>query len=351
MELNDRKIRILQAIIKNYLDTAEPVGSRTISRRYDLGVSSATIRNEMSDLEDLGFIVQPHTSAGRVPSDKGYRLYVDHLMQHPALSDEQVYIMQKILMERVGRLDFLLKEISDLLAVMTNYTSIVTTPQYKKIKLKHMQLIPLDEKSIVLVIVTDGNIVKNHVININNPIQDNQLTTLTNLLNMYLQGLTIEDINLPLIQTIKREMGIHGEILNNVLDAISETLQHSDDIDIFTSGTTNILNFPEFNDIIKAKNLIHLLEQKDTVLTMLDNTDFKNSDEVINITIGGENSMKELKDCSIITTTYKLGGETVGAIGIIGPTRMDYGKVVSTLEYLVRQVDPLLNIKYFHKRE
>lgn len=351
MSLNERQIRILQAIIKNYLETAEPVGSRTISRRYDLGVSSATIRNEMSDLEELGFIIQPHTSAGRIPSDKGYRLYVDHLMHHTILSAEQIYIINKLLMDRVGKLDNLLKEISDLLAIMTNYTSIVTTPQYTKIKLKHMQLIPLDESSIVLVIVTDGNIVKNHIINIKSPIDVVKLETMSNLLNHHLQGLTIEDINLPLIQVIKKEMGVHGEILNDVLDAISETLQHSQDIEIYTSGTTNMFNFPEFNDIIKVKQLIDFLEHKDTVLSLLSSNEIIDNDESIKIVIGEENHVKELRDCSLITTTYKIGGITVGSIGILGPTRMDYGKVVSTLDFLIKQVDPLFNIKYYHKRE
>lgn len=350
MLLNDRKMKIMQAIIRNYLDTAEPVGSRTISRRYDLGVSSATIRNEMSDLEDLGFIVQPHTSAGRIPSDKGYRLYVDNLMKYPELSDEQAVIIEKILMDRVGRLDSLLKEISDLLAVMTHYTSIVTTPQYKKIKLKHLQLIPLDDKSIVLVIVTDGNIVKNHVLSTRRPLGVDQLAALTQMLNQNLHGLSMQDINLPLIQMMKKKMGVHGEILNDVLDAITDTVENSDDVDIYTSGTTNILNFPEFSDIIKAKSLINLLEKKDTILTVLDQ-DKPLDDQVVNISIGEENNMEELKDCSIITTTYKIGGETVGSMAIIGPTRMDYGKVASTLEYLTKQVNPLLNINYFHKRE
>lgn len=343
-------MNILQAIIKNYLDTAEPVGSRTISRRYDLGVSSATIRNEMSDLEDLGFIVQPHTSAGRIPSDKGYRLYVDNLMQYPNLSEEQEMIIQRILLERVGKLDSMLKEISDLLAVMTHYTSIVTTPQYRKIKLKHLQLIPLDETSIVLVIVTDGNIVKNHVIAINEPISLEKLTAMSDMLNEAFHGLAMDDINLPLIQSIKRRMGVHGDMLNSVLDAITHTVEDGDDIDIYTSGTTNILNYPEFSDVLKAKNLINLIEKKDTILSVL-SSDSDPADTSVTISIGEENKMEELKDCSIITTTYKIGGETVGSIAIIGPTRMDYGKVASTLEYLSKQVNPLLDINHFHKRE
>lgn len=350
MELNARKIKILQAIIKDYLDTAEPVGSRTISKHYDLGVSSATIRNEMSDLEELGFIVQPHTSAGRIPSDKGYRLYVDHLMKHDNLNSEQAEMLGKLILSRVNRLDNLLKEISDLLAMATSYTSIVTSPYYAKIKIKHMQLIPLDDKQIILVIVTDGNIVKNNVLNIKRPIDVERLSYLSNMLNAYLQGLTIKDINLPLIQEIKSRMGSHGEMLNDVLDAISDTLKQVDDVDIYTSGTTNILSYPEFHNVLKAKNLIKLLEEKDTVMSVMQTKDEVDENNIVNISIGDENNIEELKDCSIITTSYKIGGETVGSIGIIGPTRMDYSKVVSTLECLIKEVNPLLEVK-FHRRE
>lgn len=349
MDLDARKIKILQAIIKNYLDTAEPVGSRTISRRYDLGVSSATIRNEMSDLEELGFIVQPHTSAGRVPSDKGYRLYVDHLMQNDQLSQEQSEIIKKLLLSRVNRLDNLLMEISDLLAIATSYTSIVTTPMYTKIKIKQMQLIPLDTNQIILVVVTNGNIVKNNLINIDRPIEADRLSHLSNMLNAYLQGMTTSEITLPMIQEIKTRMGVHGEILHDVLDAITEALKQADDYDIYTSGTTNILSFPEFNNVLKAKNLIKLLEEKDAVKTVFDFDDH-GQEQAIRVSIGEENNIAELKDCSLITTTYTIGGETVGSIGIIGPTRMDYGKVVSTLKYLIKEINPLLEVK-FHKKE
>ena len=194
MELNSRKIQILQAIIMNYLETAEPVGSRTISRRFPLGISSATIRNEMSDLEELGFIMQPHTSAGRIPSSKGYRLYVDHLMRTKSISSEQMEILKRILREKRNQLDSLLKEMGDLLADLTRYTAIVTMPQFKKTRLKHLQLIALDHNSVILVIITDGNVVRNNVLQIEQPFSQEDLYRLSEVLNTNLSGLTVEEI-------------------------------------------------------------------------------------------------------------------------------------------------------------
>lgn len=337
VNLNERKIKILQAIISNYLETAEPVGSRTISRKFDLGISSATIRNEMSDLEDLGFIVQPHTSAGRIPSDQGYRLYVDELMNYEELEKEHIQIIRKLLQKRIDRLEILLQEISKLLSILTNYTTMVSTPQYKRTKLKKLQLIPLDDHSIILVIATDGNMVKNCVIPTANKIDSDTLFKLSTMLNHHLEGLTVEEIHLPLIQQIKKEMGIHSELFNSVLDAVAESIETVDDADVYTSGTTNLFNFPEFNNIIKVKSLLHTLEEKQVLINVLNHNLDQGTD--ITITIGEENTLDEIKECSIVTTKYKIAGKTVGSIGIIGPTRMNYAKVVSTLRYLIDTLD------------
>jgi len=340
VELNNRQLKILQAIIKNYLDTAEPVGSRTISKKYDLGISSATIRNEMSDLEELGFIVQPHTSAGRIPTDKGYRLYVDDLMKYEELNINSIESIKHMLQNKVATVDCLLQEISKILSILTNYPTMTSTSNYKKTSLKYMQLIPLDEKSIIIVIITDGNIVKNHVINVTKIIDKDELNGLSDILNKYLKGLTLEDINLELIQKIKYKMGDSSDILNSILDAINSTIEVADDIEVYTSGATNILNFPEFNDLSRAKNLISTLEEKQMILNMLKGAKNNQSDSNIKISIGGENSFDQIKDCSVITTTYRIGGKEIGSIGIIGPTRMDYARVVSTLNYLVKNIDP-----------
>ncbi|GMQ64007.1 heat-inducible transcriptional repressor HrcA [Vallitalea maricola] len=341
MELNDRKIKILRAIILNYLDTAEPVGSRTISKNYDLGISPATIRNEMSDLEELGLILQPHTSAGRIPSDKGYRLYVDRLMNlHHEEINNGLYIEQ--LFQRVDRIESLLKNIAKMLANETNYATIVSSPQINKAKIKNIQLIGVQEKRILAVIVTDGNIIKNYMININEPVHQTMLNRLTFVLNEQLYGLTLEQINLPLIQQLKDFAGSNADIINKVLDAIFDTIKSVDDTEIYTSGATNILRFPEFNDISKATNLIHRLEEKqvlrDMVYTVLEENGVN-----IKVTIGNENVIDEMKDCSLITTAYKLGGENIGFIGIIGPKRMDYENTIGSLSGLMSKMEEIIN--------
>lgn len=338
MNLDDRKIKILKAIIKDYILTGEPVGSRTISKKYELGVSSATIRNEMSDLEDWGFIVQPHTSAGRIPSDKGYRLYVDQLMEYHTINDNEFQMYEKLLEQKIDQIDVLMKEVAKILSCFTNYTSMVSSPQIQKTKLKHMQLIPLDIKSVMLIIVTDANIVTNNVIRMDIPADQNTLNILSNMLNESLKGLTMEQINLPLIQKLKIKMGIYGEIVNPILDAIDYTIHSKRTPEIYLSGTMNMLNFPEFGDIIKAKQLFNSLEENEILTNLLSNY----STDGIQITIGEENEYDVIKNCSIITASYDIDGKNVGTIGIIGPTRMEYGKVVSILSHISDNLDKIL---------
>ena len=338
MNLDERKIKILKAIIKDYILTGEPVGSRTISKKYELGVSSATIRNEMSDLEEWGFIIQPHTSAGRIPSDKGYRLYVDKLMEYQAIEDDQLRLFERILEQKIDQIDELMMEVAKLISYFTNYTSMVSSPQIQKTKLKHMQLIPLDKRSVMLIIVTDANIVTNNVIRMDVPADQDTLNILSNMLNESLRGLTIEEINLPLILSLKLKMGIYGEIVNSILDAIDHTIQRKNTPDIYLSGTKNLLNFPEFGDLVKTKQIFHTLEEKELLASLLS----KAANDGIKIIIGQENEIDEMKHCSIITASYEIDGKTVGTIGVIGPTRMEYSKAVSILSYISRNLDKLL---------
>ncbi|MCT4543607.1 MAG: heat-inducible transcriptional repressor HrcA [Vallitalea sp.] len=341
MELNDRKIKILRAIILNYLDTAEPVGSRTISKNYDLGISPATIRNEMSDLEELGLILQPHTSAGRIPSDKGYRLYVDKIMNNYNQEIAKGLYIED-LFQRVDRIESLLENIAKMLANETNYATIVSSPQIKRAKIKNVQLISIEDKKILAVIVTDGNIIKNYMININEPVHQTMLNRLTFVLNEQLYGLTLEQINLPLIQDLKKFAGNNVDIVNKVLDAIFDTIKSIDDTEVYTSGATNILKFPEFNDIAKATNLMHRLEEKKVLKDMV-YTGLQEGNVDIKVTIGNENMLEEMKDCSLITTTYKLGEENVGFIGIIGPKRMDYENAISSLSSVMSKMEKIIN--------
>ncbi|MDF2822330.1 MAG: hrcA [Clostridiales bacterium] len=339
MELDERKVKILQAIINNYLETGEPVGSRTISKYTDMGISSATIRNEMADLEELGLIVQPHTSSGRVPSDKGYRIYVDRLMKESKMDDP---VFKEDLLTKVDKIDTLLQNIIKKLANNTNYATVVSTPQYQQTKLKHIKLIKLSEVKLVAVIVIEGDIVKNHIINITEEIDEERVEKINNLLNLNLTGLSLVDINLALIQSLKEQVGIYPDLLNSVLDAICETIQSSDEIQLYTSGATNILKYPDFSDIDKAVDILYTLEEKNILQELLLTTDTQYSKD-IKIRIGNENSVEAMQECSVLTATYKLGDGLVGTIGIIGPKRMNYEKAVVNLKQAMFQMNEIFN--------
>lgn len=340
MELNERKLKILQAIIKDYLTTAEPVGSRTISKNHDLNISPATIRNEMSDLEEMGFIMQPHTSAGRIPSDKGYRLYVDSMLELQKFEFKRLLYMEQLL-KGAGRIENLLKGIAKMLANETHYTTFITTPQYNRSKIKNIQLIELEEKLLLAVIVTDSNHIKNYQIQIEHRIEQIELNKVSFQLNEKLYGLTLEHINLDLVNELKEVTG-ELEVVGKVLDVVFQTIHEVDEMDIYTSGTTNILNFPEFSDLDKATTLMRSIEERDFFKDILD-TSFEAEDGKVKIYIGEENEAEGLKDCSLITTSYHINGEKVGAIGIIGPKRMDYYNTVASLRCLIKDLDELLN--------
>ena len=336
MQLDDRKMKILQAIIRNYLETGEPVGSRTISKYSDLNLSSATIRNEMSDLEELGFIVQPHTSAGRIPSDRGYRLYVDSMM---AEKEKEVSEMREMLLEKEDRLEHLLKQVVKVLATNTEYATMITTPRYQKNKLKFIQLSRVDEQQLVAVIVVEGNIIRNNILDVSSEIDDETLLKLNILLNTNLNGLTLDEINLGMIASMKQQAGIHSCIIGEVLDAVAEAIKSDDDLEIYTSGANNIFKYPELSDHTRASQLITTLEEK----KQLEELVARNATEEngIHVYIGDETPIATMKDCSVVTATYELEDGIQGTVGIIGPKRMDYEKVTHTLKSLMSQLDAI----------
>ena len=338
MSLNDRKIKILQAIINDYIATAEPVGSRTIAKKYDLGISSATIRNEMSDLEEMGFILQPHASAGRIPSDLGYRLYVDRLMQHKKLNQKEEQFMQRVVAENVSRIDYLMKETAKALSLLTSYTTIISEPVVKRIKLKQIRLMPLDENSVLLVIATEENFIKNHIIRLGQVPDDDTVFVISNILNQILKGHTWEDIDENTIRQLKDELRDYAYVVQPVLSAIGDTVNVAENVQLHLSGAKNILAFPEFSDIQKAKSIFQTLEEKDVLVTLLGET----SQDELKIMIGNEIDVQEMKDCSLITTTYKMGDNTRGSIAVLGPTRMDYSQVVSVLNSMVKNIENVL---------
>ncbi len=337
MELDERKTKILQAIIKNYLETGEPVGSRTISKYTDLNLSSATIRNEMADLEELGFIVQPHTSAGRIPSDKGYRFYVDAMMlEH----EKEVEQLKDVLLEKEEKLDHMLKQAAKLMAVNTNYATMVTAPRSSKNVLKFLQLSRMDASHILAVIVIEGNVIKNTVIDVAESLNDETMLKLNILLNTHLNGLSVEEINLGLITALKQQAGMYGPIIEEVIDAVAETIKEDEDLEIYTSGANNIFKYPELSDNQKASDLINAFEEKQLLTQLIDDTDSEGRNE-IKVYIGEESPIQTMKDCSIVTANYEFGDGMRGMIGIIGPKRMDYDKVVGTIKTIKSQLDTM----------
>ncbi len=340
MELDERKKKILQAIIRNYLETGEPVGSRTISKYTDLNLSSATIRNEMADLEEMGYILQPHTSAGRIPSDKGYRFYVDNLMQE---KEREVQEMKEMLLEKEDKMDHLLKQVAKMLAVNTNYATMISAPQIKKNKLKFIQLSKVDARQILAVIVVEGNVIKNSMLEVKEELNEETMLKLNILLNTHLNGLSIDEINLSMIANLKRQAGIHSEIISEVLDAVGEAIKADEDLEIYTSGTNNIFKYPELSDHNMASHIIHTFEEKQALNQLVTETLADEESTGIQVYIGEESPIQNMKDCSIVTATYELGEGMKGTIGIIGPKRMDYDKVVGTLKHLRDQLDDLYN--------
>lgn len=338
MQLDDRKKKILQAIIRNYLETGEPVGSRTISKYSDLNLSSATIRNEMSDLEELGYILQPHTSSGRIPSDKGYRLYVDAMLEDKTKVVEE---MKEMLLAKEDKMEHLLKQAVKLLAVNTNYATMISAPQCRRNKLKFIQLSKVDENQILAVIVAEGNVIKNHILNVQEALNDETMLKLNILLNTHLNGLSLDEINLAMIAILKKQAGIHSDIVSDVIDAVAEAIKADEDLEIYTSGTNNIFRYPELADQQRASELINTFEEKQ-LLTELVQDRLQNEEETgIQVYIGNETPIHTMKDCSIVTATYELGEGMRGTIGIIGPKRMDYDKVIDTLKTIKSQLDSL----------
>ena len=254
--LDDRKLKILQTIIKTYLETGEPVGSRTISKYTDLNLSSATIRNEMADLEDLGYIIQPHTSAGRIPSDKGYRLYVDMLMED---KEHEITEMQEKMLQKADKMEQLLQQAARVLANSTNYATMVSAPTYNRNKLKLSQV---DANQIIAVIVMEGNIIKNKIVAVAEPLDNETMLKLNMLLNTNLNGIAVEDINLGMIARLKEQAGIHSGVISDVLDAVANTIQLDNDLEIYTSGATNIFKYPELSDKQSAQEIISAFEEK-----------------------------------------------------------------------------------------
>ncbi|MCL1877537.1 MAG: heat-inducible transcriptional repressor HrcA [Defluviitaleaceae bacterium] len=334
--LNDRKFKILQAIVNDYIETAEPVGSRTIAKKYGLGVSSATIRNEMSDLEDLGLISQLHSSSGRVPSAKGYRFFVDSMMQRRALAPDESLFLQRMIIENIFQAEYMMQETAKALSRLTNYPAIVSEPHMKKTAIKHVQLVPLDEKALLLVLVTDTKTVKNQVVNLSAAPGYETLTSLSAHLNRHLAGLSIREIDRERIDKMLAEFGENAHVLMPILGIIADMIQAEDDVRVYTSGVKNILAFPEFSDKATAEKIFHALEDRASLFEIL-GTPYAEATG-IQVIIGEENALDLLKSCSLIKANYTIDNQGTGCIALIGPMRMDYAQAVSVLSGVLTNI-------------
>lgn len=330
--LDERKRRILRAIIDDYIDTAEPIGSRTIARKHELGLSSATIRNEMADLEEMGYLAQPHTSAGRVPSDKGYRLYVDQLMRVNKLSNEDIEGIRRAMEIKINELSQLIRQASVIMSRVTRYTSMATTPHLSISTFKAVQAVPIEIGKALVIVVTNAGIVRNNLIKIPDWVTPDFLIHVSNVLNEKLKGLNINQVDSTLISEMQMELSASNEVLLPIINGVAECINQIDNIDILLDGAMNILNYPEFKDVVKAKEFLSILDEREMISKILNRKEQKNDGIVIKI--GSENDVQGIKDCSLVTATYSLGDLVIGSIGVIGPTRMEYPRVISSMNYI-----------------
>ncbi|MBE5774877.1 MAG: heat-inducible transcription repressor HrcA [Clostridiales bacterium] len=338
MQIDERKFLILQAIIDDYIMTAMPVGSRTISRKAGVGFSPATIRNEMSDLEELGYLAQPHTSAGRIPSPKAYRLYVDQLMKVGKLSVDDREWMQDHLDLRSRQVENVIRSAANVLSDATQYTSVIVAPKLGSLRIKHIQLVPVADRMALMIIVTNVGIVKDAVIRVPEGLDADDLYSISRMLTQKLADKPLDAVRQTFSELL-REAEHNRKLLGETLQVIEKKLESEDSDDVIIGGSSKLLDYPEYSDVGKAKNFLSVLESKDTVRKLVK----RDGGLEITIRIGPENEVPEMKDCSIVTANYRVGGHSNGTLGIIGPTRMNYNRVITVLDYMARALSDVLS--------
>ena len=342
MDLSERKRKILHALVEEYIDTAEPVGSRSISKNKELGLSSATIRNEMADLEEMGYLVQPHTSAGRVPSDDGYKLYVNSLMTRYRLGIEAIERLHLEMESRVNQLDRLIKKAGYIAAALTNYTTVVSVPEQLNISINKIDLVNLGTGRVILLVVTQTGVVRNRMINL--AMSTEECETVSRILQANLCGLSAAQIDFEKIKSLEMEIrarvNMSPQILVAILNFVYEAISELDETEIYVDNAKSILDYPEYNDIKKAQDIFTFLDDKRNLKTLLGDA----PEDGIGVKIGADNNAEELKDCSLVTVNYSLGDKVVGKLGVIGPKRMDYAKVFAGLDLISTHIDRILKL-------
>ena len=341
MDLSERKLKILQAIISDYVRSAEPVGSRTLSKKYDLGISPATIRNEMADLEEMGYLTHPHTSAGRVPSDKAYRLYVNALMEKKELSKEEKLVIAQRLQGSMNEFEKTIEHAAAVLSEITNLTSFAMTPAQNNDTLKFINLLPVDENTVVLMIVAESGKISNTALRMKVPYTEESLQLLAKTMTYNYKGKTIsEALTLDIIEDVETDITAMSGLKANVMPNFMKTLEDMLNVNLYMEGLTNIFDIPEYNDLGRARSFLNMLSQKEDFTRKL----LEREDGII-VTIGEENTDDIMQDCSLITATYHVDGKMVGKIGVIGPTRMQYGEVTSIIEYLTDNLNNVFKLE------
>jgi heat-inducible transcriptional repressor len=341
-ELDERKKHILKVITDDYIASAEPVGSRTIARRYNLGLSPATIRNEMADLEESGYLEQPHTSAGRIPSELGYRYYVDALMAHKKLLNQEIEQIYIELEKHHQEIDQVIHQTSKILGQFTKFPSLVLSPQLNSASFRHIQLIRLSETTILVLIVTDTGFVENNVIEMGSGISDSELEQISNFFNSKLRGVCLKEFRPALLNEIRSEMVFKNEFFDEAVKILIRAASKQATERVIVGGTTKILEQPEFADLERFKSFSQLLDEEERLYTLLTPSGYKGAQ----VKIGHENEETVIQDCSVVTAGYEIAGRTVGVIGVLGPTRMDYAKVMPIVEYTATILSELLTQIY-----
>jgi len=344
MEMDERKQRILKAIVQDYIATAEPVGSRTISKKAELGVSPATIRNEMADLEEMGLIEQPHTSAGRIPSDQGYRYYVDYLMDPMILNEEEKQNINQEISQRLNEVQEVIEYTGKLISQVTCLTSLVLGPKSRNSVLKRLYFLPYEPGKAIMVTVKENGTVENNIVDIGHDTTPEELQILANIFNDKMSGTRVQDLKRGLINEIYSELSRKRRMIDGMMGILERMFEDKDGDSterVYLGGTLNMLNQPEFRDLNKVKNLFSVFEENSKLKELL-----SQEDKGVNITIGAENPNQVFKDCSVISATYHINGKQIGSIGVLGPTRMDYSKAITIVDYMTRSLTEMLTDKH-----
>jgi len=339
MSLDDRKKLILQAIVEDYINSAEPVGSRSISKKPELNLSAATIRNEMGDLEEMGLLAQPHTSAGRVPTTGGYRLYVDSLMERYEMTASEIENMKQLTSMKKRELEKIVRDVAAAFSGITGLPVIGMLTASEAGVVKNIKVVKVDDYTAMLIVSDKSGIIKNRLLKLNRDISEEFANELSRILNNNLSGLTISEINISNMMEIQSAIGHNFEILSTVIELVHEAVSEIDSKQVFVDGLSGILDFPEYSNVDKVKELFEVLEDKENLIRIIMEANPTNCTKVL---IGDEIPISELKNNSIVLAPYKASEKLVGLLGVIGPARMDYSKIISILEFFTAQLSNAL---------